>query len=185
MLLLALALVGCTRGGSVLDRDGNVVGAGPIEVDELQAGYCLDVPPGTTGEVADVRVVPCEQEHTQEVFAVRPVEGDAFPGAGELAVLADTTCVDALQTDLGLTLADGLYFSYLLPTFDGWTNRSDRSIVCVLVRPTEGPVTGSIVADPARVPRKTPEPPVDPEPEDDEATDAVARAVLPGSEGEG
>lgn len=159
------------------DEDGTVTSAGTSPVFDLRPGDCLDPDPTLTGEVEELPVVPCDQEHTQEVFAIRRAEGDVYPGPAEVAAIADRECLDALQTDFGLTPADGVYFSYLLPTFDGWNSRDDRDIVCVLVFPDLGPVTGSVVAGTAPI---APRQPADPQlaPEDDELTDPLDENVV-------
>ena len=67
------------------------------------------------------------------------------------ALWADAACLAQLQSEFGLTLADGLFVSYLLPSFDGWNKDEDRTVVCVLVFPDRGAVVGSYVAGDARV----------------------------------
>lgn len=165
--LLALALLsvisaGCTT-DEVRDDEGTVINPGASSVHELRPGDCLDPPPTLTGEVEELPVVPCDQEHTQEVFALVTAEGEVYPGPAEVAAIADRECLDALQDGFGLSPADGVYFSYLLPTFDGWNTRDDRQVVCVLVFPDLGRVTGSVVAGTASIEPRTPAPPTEPD----------------------
>lgn len=172
-----LALGGCTRDDSPLDAEGNVVKAGDLSVFELEPGHCLK-PVQVKSELATVPVVPCAEEHTQEVFAIERVEGDNHPGIGELEEIADRVCLDALQTDLELTLADGVYFSFLLPTFDGWNNKGDRSVVCVLVFPDREreSMQGSVVDDPSLIVRKPPAP-ITPGPDDEDSDEVVTETA--------
>lgn len=178
LTVAVLALGGCTDNGSPLDADGNVVQAGELSVFELAPGHCL-APVKAESELATVPVVPCAEEHTQEVFAIERAAGDNHPGIGELEIIADKACLDALQTDLELTLADGVYFSYLLPTFDGWNNEGDRSVVCVLVFPDRDreSMQGSVVADPSLIRRQAPQAPIEPGPDDEDSDDVVTETT--------
>ena len=51
------------------DQAGVVTKAGKVSVFELKPGDCLDPPADVSGEIAEIRVVPCTDPHTQEVFA--------------------------------------------------------------------------------------------------------------------
>lgn len=121
---------------------------------DLRPGDCLGDTASLTGDVDEVTLVPCDEPHTQEVFAVVRHPDDAYPGAGGVATFADRACLTALDADLDLSLDDGIAFSYLLPTFEGWNKNGDRSVVCVLVFAEEAAMTGSFVAgtgDPSRI----------------------------------
>jgi len=159
--VIGVLLLGCAD-EDLRDAEGTVVTAGSASVFELRAGDCLDPDPDVTGEVADLPLVPCEDEHTQEVFGVVQHPDDRYPGAEDVAAWADGACLTELEGALGLTLDDGVYVSYLLPTFDGWNTDGDREVVCVLVFPGLEAVTGSYVAGTAEIERTPPAPPQDP-----------------------
>ncbi len=161
-VLTCLLLVGCS-GDDLRDGDGRVVEAGEASVFELQVGDCLDPGNDVSGEIADVLVVPCEEPHTQELYAILNHPDDTYPGATEVAAYADGACLNELEDTLGFTLDDGLYFSYLLPTFDGWNTGGDRQILCVLVFPDREAVTGSFVDGTADLDRLPPDPPQEPD----------------------
>lgn len=169
--LLALATVaGCSGDDEIRDADGTVVNAGQISVFELEVGDCLDPGGDVSGEISDIPIVPCGQPHTQEVFGVVTHPDDDYPGATEVAAYADGACLTEMQESLGLGLDDGLFFSYMLPTFDGWNAEGevgDRQIVCVLVFPDRDAVNGSVVAGTADIERTAPRPPQDPADGDD------------------
>jgi hypothetical protein len=132
--------------GTTRSATGQVVNPATISVFELKPADCLDPPPDLTGEINDIKVVPCTQPHTQEVFATVASAATAYPGAEALATEGSAACVGAMQAPgLGLSPDDGYFWSYLLPSFDGWNKDKDRSIVCVLTFPTMGEVTGSVV----------------------------------------
>ncbi len=154
-----LALTGCTD-DELRDADGTVVTAGDVPVLELRPGDCLTPAPELTGEVAALPVVPCDEPHTQEVFGVVPHPDESYPGAAEVAAWADGACLTELESRLDLTLDDGVFVSYLLPTFDGWNTDDDRDAICVLVFPGQEGVTGSFVAGTADITRLEPLPPV-------------------------
>lgn len=143
-------LVGCGGTAEIRAESGEVIAAGSWSVFDLRAGDCIDAA-DAEGDIDSVALVPCAEPHTQEVFALVDSTESAYPGAAELALWADAACLAQLQSEFGLTLADGLFVSYLLPSFDGWNKDEDRTVVCVLVFPDRGAVVGSYVAGDARV----------------------------------
>ena len=143
LLAAALVLAGC--GTDVRDDAGRVVAAGPWSVFDLRPGDCVGDVSDLRGDVDEIPLVPCEEPHSQEVFAVVRHPDDAYPGAGAVATFADRACLAALDAELDLSIDDGIAFSYLLPTFEGWNKNGDRNVVCVLVFPEDAGMTGSFV----------------------------------------
>ena len=175
--LLAVALTACGNDTSVRDDEGAVVNAGTWSVFDLRVGDCLAPEPDLTGEISDVPVVPCTEPHSQEVFGAVEHPDGAYPGAAALATWADGACLGELASSLGLGLEDGLYVSYLLPTFDGWNlggEEGDRRVVCVLVTPDATGVTGSHVAGTATLARAEPVLPSTDDGDDTQTDDATA-----------
>lgn len=151
VLPVCLVLVAC-GGEDVRDADGRVVAGGPWSVFDLRPGDCIGDVSELKGDTDVLPLVPCDEPHTQEVFAVVRHPDDAYPGAGGVATFADRACLTALDAELDLSIDDGVAFSYLLPTFEGWNKNGDRNVVCVLVFPSEPGMIGSFVAgtaDPA------------------------------------
>ena len=144
LLPLVLLLAAC-GGDDVRGDDGRVVASGPWSVFDLRPGDCIGADDSLSGDVDEVPLVPCSEPHAQEVFAVVRHPDDAYPGAGAVATFADRACLTSLESDLDLTIDDGIAFSYLLPTFEGWNKNGDRSVVCVLVFPDEAGMIGSFV----------------------------------------
>ena len=156
LLLLPLALVAAACGGEdVRGDDGRVVVAGPWSVFDLRPGDCIGADDSMSGDADEVPLVPCSEPHALEVFAVVRHPDDAYPGAGALATFADRACLTALEVDLDLTIDDGIAFSYLLPTLEGWSRDGDRSVVCVLVFLQDAGITGSFVDGTADASRLT------------------------------
>lgn len=160
--VLVLVLGGCSGDDDVRDEDGTVINPGDASVFELEVGDCLDPDADASGEISEIPIVPCDDPHTQEVFGVVTHPDETYPGATEVASFADGACLSELESSLGLTLDDGLFFSYLLPTFDGWNTGGDRQVTCVLVFPDRDVITGSVVAGTADIERLAPAPPSDP-----------------------
>ena len=153
-VVLALFAAGCTDAAEGFrDEEGTVVAAASGSVFELQTGDCLDPDPELAGEVDLMPVVPCDQPHAQEVFAAVDLDEQPYPGAEAVARQADGACLGALETSLDLSLADGYFVSYLLPTFVGWNGEPpDRRVICVLVFPDRETAIGSVVAGTASPP---------------------------------
>lgn len=141
-----LAGCGSGAGGATRDDAGRVVAAGDWSVLDLRPGDCVGDVSDLRGDVDEVPLVPCEEPHSQEVFAVIRHPDEAYPGAGAVATFADQACLAALDAELDLSIDDGIVLSYLLPTLEGWNRDGDRTIVCVLVFPAEPGMTGSFVA---------------------------------------
>ena len=62
---------------------GLVTQPGVTSVYSLRTGDCLQNPGARLG-ILTVRVVPCDQPHTAQVFAVFPVAGSGYPGTTAL-----------------------------------------------------------------------------------------------------
>lgn len=141
---LSLFVVAGCASETIRNDEGVVVQAGDWSVFDLRPGDCIGGDDLSAPQHAMVRLVPCDQPHELEVFALIQNPDEAYPGAAELATLADESCLVALPSPFG-ELPEGMGFSYLLPTEQGWTEDGDRVIVCVLVFP-DGTAEGSFVA---------------------------------------
>jgi len=152
-IVLAVLLSACS-GADVRGEDGRVVAAGLWSVFDLRPGDCIGAADGLDGAADEVPLVPCAEPHTQEVFAVIRHPENSYPGAAAVATFADRACLTALEFELDLTIDDGIAFSYLMPTREGWDVSGHRSVACVLVFDGELDMTGSFVdgtADPSRL----------------------------------
>ena len=144
-VVVGVFALGACSAGEVRDSSGKIVGPGSWSVFDLRPGDCLNPPEDLSGDVSDVAVVPCMEPHAQEVFATVTHPEGPYPGAAAVSTWADASCLTELEAELGLTLADGIFISYLLPSFDGWNKNNDRTVVCVMVFPDRGSVIGSYV----------------------------------------
>jgi hypothetical protein len=120
---------------------------------DLEVGDCFSV--GENGEVSEVSVVDCDDEHAYEVFALVDHEGaadDAYPGDEELEEFADNECTgDEFESYVGISYEESIYYAtWLTPTERSWDELGDREVVCVLYEPEDPsdpvdprPVSGS------------------------------------------
>jgi hypothetical protein len=115
------------------------------DVFDLTVGDCFDEWSGDT--VYEVPVVDCAAPHDWEVyydFEVPDTADGDFPGEEAVDAVADSGCIEAFETFLGVAYDDTVYdYNYLVPTEDSWTGSDDRLISCVIGDPA-GPVTGSL-----------------------------------------
>lgn len=140
--VLALFLVaGCTS-NTIRNDDGEVIAAGEWSVFDLRPGDCITYDDVLSGENL-VSLVPCDEPHPLEVFAVLQSPQTTYPGAAELATFADQACLNAMPRPFE-ELPHGTAFSYLLPAEEVWLN-DERTIPCVFIFPDENAV-GSVVA---------------------------------------
>jgi hypothetical protein len=143
---VAVLLGGCSGddGEPRRDASGNVTEtAGAADVFDVRVGDCLgDF--GDSEQVSDVAVVPCEDEHAQEVYATAQVpDGGDLPSDDDLQAQAQETCTTQFQAYVGLAYEESaLDFTWLQPTAESW-DQGDRELVCLVYDPA-GPVTGSL-----------------------------------------
>jgi Septum formation len=143
VLVIATIAAACSSDPPTRDGEGlGVTSSGKLSVFDLEVGDCLGDLEGFTDQIEKMPVVPCADPHRIEVMALEdytvggePV--DVYPGESELASFADGVCLSAFGEYTGLdyfSLGHRLYFSYLYPTLDSWSDpdRNDRGIVCVV-----------------------------------------------------
>jgi hypothetical protein len=140
LCLVALAgpLAACSDDDGVSrGEDGRVEEAGDVSVFELLPGDCMTPPERVATSVGTVRVVPCEEPHTQEVYALmefEPLEegADDFPGDDAVEAFAQAACLEPFVDYVEIDYVDSaLFITFLLPTVSSWTDEGDREIVCI------------------------------------------------------
>lgn len=143
--VLAAGLTGCLQLGPEAPQrgpDGQVTEPMTISVFDLQVGDCID--DEGTGELGDIRIVPCSMPHQDEVYhEFRLADGD-FPGDEVLEEAFLDECVSAFERFIGSSVQDTELRAYpMTPTAQSWAERDDRVMQCVVYDP-EGPTTGSL-----------------------------------------
>jgi hypothetical protein len=122
-------------------------GTDPIDLGESAVGMCLLFADDVGSKVDELPDVDCAVEHTHEIFAVieYPADVDVYPGFGALEEFAQTECLGSFEPYVGVGAFDSdLFYSWLVPTLDGWNDAEDREILCVLGRHDSALMTGSM-----------------------------------------
>jgi hypothetical protein len=133
--------------GADRNDSGVVVEAGDMEVTDLRAGDCFNLPGGSEDsvEVQDVEAIPCGEQHENEVYVVTNyTASDSFPGEPAIWDFADQFCLTAFDTFVSIAWEDSsLDFGYFYPSEEGWAD-GDHAITCVLFDFEGAPLTGSM-----------------------------------------
>ncbi|MFI7354423.1 DUF4190 domain-containing protein [Streptomyces avidinii] len=137
------------------DSSGEVTEPVSGGVNDVREGDCFN----TTDDLKDyhdkdggqaalsVRIVPCDQPHKGETYAVVKLDDGAYPGTEKVTAIAEEKCAGpALTTYVGANakLSEKLEMYYYYPQASTWI-RGDREISCFIGDPT-GPTTGSVRA---------------------------------------
>jgi hypothetical protein len=150
LLLLLVTLLAACGGGPARDESGAVVEEGDESVFDLNVGDCFNDPEESEGLISDLTLLPCDQPHDNEVFALvnHPAgDGEAFPGDEAMDTFAEEQCLSAFEQYVGLPYEESV-FAYvpIKPTAETWAD-GDREVVCVLydgqLEELEGSVRGS------------------------------------------
>jgi hypothetical protein len=132
-----LLLAACGGGGGDAQRDSSkrVIKAGMSSVFELELGDCLKSELGLIGDaVLEIPLVPCDLEHTHEVFFKAEHPEGPYPGSAAIELFAEQQCVGAYYDYVGVELSESVYYyTYLFPSVGTWNDDTDRQIVCFVV----------------------------------------------------
>jgi len=150
LLILGPVVWGAIDGavnGADRNDSGIISEAGDLEVTELRAGDCFNLPEGTADneEIQEVEAVPCTDLHENEVYVVTNyVASDSFPGEPALWDFADQFCLTAFETYVSAAYEDSvLDFGYFYPSREGWED-GDHAVTCVLYDYNGVMLTGSM-----------------------------------------
>ncbi len=140
VLACGVTLVGCA-GGVPRNTAGQVTAPASIDAFQITVGDCTG--PMKEGDVSSLQVVPCEQAHNFEAYAVTNLAGSSFPGETEVTKQADKFCSAEFRTFVGLATKDSKFdMFFLYPTESSWAG-GDREVLC-LAGSTKGGVKGSL-----------------------------------------
>jgi hypothetical protein len=132
VVIVVAAVVGAAvaLGGAGASSSGGVVSAAKLTV-----GHCVDgLRAGN--DLAGLPVLPCEQPHEGEVFAVFELPAGPYPGDAELGRQAQQECLKRFETYAPSSVADDrVELFYLHPSPLSWTS-GDRGVTCVATDPT-------------------------------------------------
>lgn len=123
-------------------------GAGEAaDIGELVVGDCyrIDAAAAADSEVAQVKLVPCSEPHSGQVYAVLPLGFDAWPGDEALTEKASTLCEQAQGVlEEAVYDAPDVYPSWFVPLEESW-DLDERTVQCVLESGTTDGLTRSYV----------------------------------------
>ena len=87
-----------------------------------------------SGEVSDVPLVECSEEHDGEFFHSHELSVDSYPGDTAVSGEAEEICAGGAFTDfVGVDyMSSEIYVGYLTPTEQTWNQLDDREILCYL-----------------------------------------------------
>lgn len=127
-------LAGCSWFGGSKDPGKSV------PVFDAKPGQCFTPPGEVHAQISELTVVPCNDPHTQEAYALvtyEPKAGaaqtGAYPGDAALKTFAEGACAQRYRSYVGIDYLDSKYFfTYLLPSARGWDQGHDRQVLCIV-----------------------------------------------------
>ncbi len=143
---VCISLAGCTQlttpppSPTPTDSPGGPVAADPFS---LRVGDCID-DDLAAGEVLEVPVVDCDQEHAAEAYhSERLPEGD-YPGLDWVKEKAVEICLERFEPFAGIDYdaSRRLDVAWYYPTDGSWSE-GDREVLCLIMQ--VDPETGSTV----------------------------------------
>ena len=118
-------------------------GGGEASVFLLEVGDCFD-DPDITAAVSDVPIVPCDQPHDNEVYAIYDLADGDYPGQDAVETSALDGCLERFEPFVGRDYAtSALDYFHLTPTVESWS-AGDREVICSVYRVDLEKMTGSM-----------------------------------------
>lgn len=121
-----------------------------VHTADLQVGDCYnetdddDTNSDGPRQVGDVEVVDCSAPHEHEVYNNHQIAQSTFPDRDTMRSEAETNCVAAFETYVGVPFDQSRYgVSYLTPSEDSWA-QGDHTITCALESKDDSLITGSL-----------------------------------------
>lgn len=131
-----------SSGSSGSSGDSGSSSATDVDVFSLRVGDCMNVEP-FSGSTNTVPVVPCNEPHSDEIYAVFDITDGVYPGEDAVIDIADRGCYDSFAGFVGVAYEDSvLDFWNLYPTEGSWAD-GDREVLCVVWDPASD-TTGSL-----------------------------------------
>jgi hypothetical protein len=144
---LVLAVVASAGAAGCSSDDGTADGTATVDPLGLGAeavGTCLKFDEAVGAEVTELPVIDCELPHSHEIYAIEKHPADVYPGFEQLESFAQLECLAAFEPYVRNNPFDStLFYSWLVPTLDGWNDEDDREVLCVLGDNDGAPLVGS------------------------------------------
>ena len=126
------------------DEGGQIVGAGDLEVFDLQPGDCFDLKDPTEEEIENVEAKPCTESHEFEMFFITTLPDGEYPDEATLVRYLEQDCLPAFADFVGISYRESqLDIYWLTPTEPGWA-AGDREMQCAVFDPINDELTGSM-----------------------------------------
>ena len=126
------------------DASGAIVGAGTIDVFDLQVGDCFDDGDAYSDEISTLPAVPCNEPHDNEAYAAFNVSLDSYPGDIAMWEMANEECYNRFESFVGRDYESSRYDYFTLhPTSQSWA-QNDREVVCAIYDMDLRKLTGSV-----------------------------------------
>jgi hypothetical protein len=131
-------------GVSVMLFLGAAIAIAPVPT--LEAGTCVNgIREGSTVTTATTRSVDCSRPHDNEVVgSVRYAGEGAFPGQDTLLSFAETACLEAFGSYVGVDFQTSSLDMILVTPLELTWAKGDRQINCVVLAGDGGRLTGSV-----------------------------------------
>ncbi|RPF19800.1 septum formation family protein [Myceligenerans xiligouense] len=125
------------------DENGEITEASDADAMSVEIGDCLDIAElENQATFTDLPVMPCDEEHTGEIYAEKDLANGEYPGEKDVTAEADTFCEGEFEAFVGVPYSESeLYFWSFYPTEASW-QQEDRTVQCVLE--SEKPVTDTL-----------------------------------------
>ena len=111
----------------------------------LSVGDCFFLP--EESPVSEVELVPCDESHDAEVYAVTLVpfsDPAVYPGLQNLFDTADTVCLAHFRPYVGARhQVSSLDYFYLVPSLESW-EKGDQRMVCAVQTRNGAMLIGSV-----------------------------------------
>ncbi|WP_162448175.1 septum formation family protein [Phytoactinopolyspora mesophila] len=146
----ALVLTGCSVFDDLFGDDEPDRGDDGQVSEVVESASIFDIAEGDClgeyrddGDVQDVDLIPCDQEHEQEVLLITQIDADELPGQEDIQQQVIDECLPAFEEFVGVEFDESeLDIHYLSPSQDSWDQQDDRDIVCTIYDPA-GTVSSS------------------------------------------
>lgn len=115
-----------------------------VDVFSIRVGDCLNTTEmAEETELQSVPVVPCEEEHEDEIYYGFDTTASEYPGTEALQAEADETCIAEFASFVGLSYEEStLEYWPMYPSEGSWAE-GDREILCMIYDPA-ALVTGTL-----------------------------------------
>jgi hypothetical protein len=147
LIILAAFLAAACGPPAERDDSGNIVSRGAIDAFAMKIGDCFNDSPAllTGDETTEVRGVPCDQPHDNEVFALFDVTFTEYPGEESMSERAIQACIKRFEAFVGAPYETSELDTFpLYPGEASWSQLNDREVICSLYRVDEQKLTGTM-----------------------------------------